>query len=58
MIYLLILIFIFTVYSSCGGVAAFYSETKPFAIEELRLHSPNVIRFKLVTGRKMWHIVG
>ena len=42
----------------CGGVAIFYRESDHFAIKELRLHSPNIIRFFLVMMRWQWHIVG
>ena len=34
----------------CGGVAIFYREAEHFAIEELRLHGPNVIIFQMVMG--------
>ena len=41
-----------------GGVATFYREAENFAIEESRLHCPNVISFQLVIGRWRWHVVG
>ena len=36
----------------------FYCKANHFAIKELRLHSPSVISFQLVTGRRKWHVVG
>ena len=39
------------------GVAVFYRKAKNFANEELRLHSPTIISFQLVTGRRRWNIV-
>ena len=41
-----------------GGVAIFYREAERFAIEDICLHEPNVIRFQLVTGRRRWDVVG
>ena len=41
-----------------GGVAIFYREVEHFSVEEIYLHGLNVIRFKLVTGRRRWHVVG
>ena len=41
-----------------GGVAILYRKAGHFVIEELRLHSPNVISFQMVTGRHRWHVVG
>ena len=41
-----------------SDITFFYRKTEHFAIEELCLQSPNVIRFQLVTGRQRWHIVG
>ena len=41
-----------------GGLAIFYCKEEHFAVEELSLHVPNVIRFKLMTGRWWWHVVG
>ena len=36
----------------------FCREADHFAIEELRLHGPNVIIFHLVAWRQRWHVVG
>ena len=41
-----------------GVVAVFYRKVEHFAIEELRLHGPNVISFQLFTRRHKLHIVG
>ena len=41
-----------------GGVAIFYREAEHFSVEELRLHGPNVIGFRLVMGRRRWRVVG
>ena len=41
-----------------GGVAISYCKAEHFAIEELHLHGPIVIRFHLVTGRWPWYVVG
>ena len=40
-----------------SGITIFYSEAEHFAIEELRLHGPNVIRFQMVKGGWWWNIV-
>ena len=41
-----------------GGVAILYREAEHFAIKELCIHGPNVISFKMVTGRRRWHVAG
>ena len=35
----------------------FCCEADHFAIEELRLHGPNIIIFHLVAWRQLWHVV-
>ena len=41
-----------------GGVALFYKESPRFVVEAHKHHSPNVIRFHMVMGRRHWHMVG
>ena len=41
-----------------GGVALFYREEADFAVEEVRKYGPNVLSFKVVTGRRRWYIIG
>ena len=36
----------------------FYREGAGFAVEEVRQYGPNVISFKVVSGRRRWYIVG
>ena len=36
----------------------FYREGAGFAVEEMRQYGPNVISFKVVTGRRRWYIIG
>ena len=42
----------------CVGVAVFCRKSDYFAIEELRLHGPNVVSFQLVIWRRRWHAAG
>ena len=42
----------------CSSIAIFYPEAEKSAIEDIRLHSLNVVSFQLVTGRWKWHVVG
>ena len=41
-----------------GGVALFYRTTAQFAVEKVREYGPNVLSFKVVTGRRRWYIIG
>ena len=41
-----------------GGVALFYREEAYFSVEEVRTYGPNVLSFKVVTGRRQWYIIG
>ena len=40
-----------------GGVALFYREEANSAVEEVRTYGPNVLSFKVVTGRRRWCII-
>ena len=37
-----------------GGIALFYKEGADFTVEEVRPYGPNIISFKMVTGRRRW----
>ena len=41
-----------------GRIALFYREGADFAVEEVRPYGPNVISFEVVTGRRLWYIIG
>ena len=41
-----------------GAVAIFYMAEANFAVEEVREYGPNVLSFKVVTGRRQWYIIG
>ena len=41
-----------------GRVALFYRAEANFAVEEVREYGPNVLSFKVVTGRRRWYIIG
>ena len=41
-----------------SGIAVFYCEAENFTLEELCLHGPNVISFKMESGGQWWYVVG
>ena len=41
-----------------GGVALFYRTSAQFAVEEVKEYGPNVLSFKVMTGRRRWYIIG
>jgi hypothetical protein len=41
-----------------GGIALFWRDNDLYEIEESKIHGPNVLSFKLVTGKTRFYIVG
>ena len=40
-----------------GGITIFFCKADHFTLEALRLHSPSVVNFKLISGGQRWHVV-